>query len=198
MRLKLQPRVYVGKDVSYNTADWNKKSTSRVGQKRIKYGHMKILFIIGIIVITGISYLVYTQVGETEIFLLPKGYQGAVYIIYNQKNGQLVKYDNGSRLYEVPPEGIIRSQFGPNDGWSSFLKCYYVESDGKRRSEIPFETENKNRKNDTLQACCLSAGTSFKNGGKPVVYSMFYIGTKQAIDSASIKEEKREISKYAE
>jgi len=169
-----------------------------MGQKRIKYGDMKILFIIGSILIAGISYLWHTQVGETEIFLLPKGYQGAVYIIYNQKNGKPAKYENGSRLYEVPTEGVIPSQFGPYDGWSSFPKCYYVESDGKSRSEIPFETENKNRKNDTLQACCLSAGTSLKNGGKPVVYSMFYIGTKQAIDSASIKEEKREISKYAE
>jgi hypothetical protein len=134
--------------------------------------------------------------GDDEIFLMPNNYQGAVYIIFNQKKGQPIKYENESRLYEIPQNGILKTQFDLNDGWHSVSKYYYIKN-GKR-IEIPFQIENKAIKKDTLQVCCVAVGSTSKNNGQDVDYLEFIVGTAQTIDSVSENDYKKNVSSYAE
>lgn len=71
------------------------------------------------------------KVPETHI--LPFGYTGKVYIIFNQKDGLPKEYcQNGSRLYRIPKSGILKSKFKSNYGWidaGEKINFYYRMND---------------------------------------------------------------------
>ena len=132
--------------------------------------------------------------GEEEIYLLPKGYVGVVYIIFEQKTGKQPKYADGARVYEIPADGVLKTQFGFNDGWLDIPKFYYI--DGQKRIPIFYQIENKDIKVDTLQVCCIQTGNSYKGSNEAVQYERFFIGTKQQIDSVYEIEQSKDISSY--
>lgn len=75
---------------------------------------------------------------EPEVHLIPKGYKGPVIIIFEDKQGKPEKYEDGKRVYEIPADGVLRTQFkkqqefiAPGD-----LKYYYY--DGNGRQEINY------------------------------------------------------------
>ena len=56
------------------------------------------------------------QEAEDTIRLMPEGYQGPVLIIFNQKYGTPKEYEGDKRLYRIPENGILITQYGPNYG----------------------------------------------------------------------------------
>jgi hypothetical protein len=48
---------------------------------------------------------------EPADFLIPKGYLGRVAVVFEQKGGEKPKYLNGRRIYEIPSNGILLTQF---------------------------------------------------------------------------------------
>ncbi len=72
---------------------------------------------------------------ESETYILPNGYTGRVVIFYGQANGAAKKYINGSRVLEIPSNGILKSQFEPNYGIiensKENRKFIYKNADGK-------------------------------------------------------------------
>ena len=76
---------------------------------------------------------------EGEIHLIPKGYEGPVIIAFDEQNGMPEKYENGSRVYEIPNDGVLRTQFKPQkEGYIPMenLKYYYYDSNG--RNELTY------------------------------------------------------------
>jgi len=90
------------------------------------------------------------QRAEPETYLIPANFTGRVQIIFNQngapykyrneynrdtiytpKMGELAKYENGRRVYEIPSNGVLLTQFKSNDGFID-KEYYSVESNGKR------------------------------------------------------------------
>ena len=71
---------------------------------------------------------------EPAIYLIPDGYVGSLYIIFNAPNGQPPKYEGDSRVYEIPPTGVLVTQMDANEGWieSSRLQYFYVSNAGNR------------------------------------------------------------------
>ena len=76
------------------------------------------------------------QRAEPETYLIPSEFKGKVQIIFNQnaipvkyKNeygrdtiytpqlGNPIKYESGRRVYEIPSNGILLTQFKNNDGF---------------------------------------------------------------------------------
>jgi hypothetical protein len=54
---------------------------------------------------------------ESEVHIVPAGYQGMVYIVFNQNDGYPQEYDNNnSRIYRIPRSGILRTKFKANFG----------------------------------------------------------------------------------
>jgi hypothetical protein len=68
---------------------------------------------------------------EPETYLIPKDFKGRVNVIFNQVNGQPKKYENGRRVYEIPMNGILLTQFKDEYGIINH-QYYYVDSEGKR------------------------------------------------------------------
>ncbi len=69
--------------------------------------------------------------GEGEIYLIPKGYKGYVFIFYNQKDGTPKEYNKNSfRIYRINNKGILKTQFDVNKGdiLLANIKFYYGDS----------------------------------------------------------------------
>lgn len=71
---------------------------------------------------------------EPAIYLIPDGYVGSLYIIFNAPNGQPPKYEGDSRVYEIPPSGVLVTQMDANEGWieSSRIQYFYVNDTNER------------------------------------------------------------------
>lgn len=76
--------------------------------------------------------LVACRFGQNSIHLIPEGYIGPIIIIFDQPNGLKKRYEKGWRVYEIPNNGILKTQFGPTYGIQQHF-YYYVDDSGKRK-----------------------------------------------------------------
>jgi hypothetical protein len=162
----------------------------------VRYNQMKMigLLILALLFTVGI-YLWQTEIGDDEMFILPEGYRGVVFILYDQKNGEPAKYEQGKRVYEIPPNGVLKTQFSLNTGWHRFGEYYYKEN-GKL-VKIPYVIDGKDTESnrsiepDKVHVCCSSSGKAGKDpNDAPIIFGQFYVGTKEDISNASEKREK--------
>lgn len=76
------------------------------------------------------------KTGEKEIHLIPSEYTGAVTINFDRPSGDTTKYaEDGSRIYTIPEDGVLNTQFKFNDGWvqPENIRFYYVKASGQRQ-----------------------------------------------------------------
>lgn len=81
-----------------------------------------------------------SQNPEPETYLIPEAFTGRVNIIFHRKDGDSPKYENGRRVYEIPTNGILLTQFKDEYGLVD-RKYFYVDSNGKRRALKIFRDE---------------------------------------------------------
>ena len=92
----------------------------------------KYLLILLLVSITGCAQ----KQAENTIRLIPKDYIGPVLVIFNQQEGEAKEYEGDKRVYKIPENGVLKTQFEPNYGVQKH-EYYYVDNNGKR-TEIPF------------------------------------------------------------
>jgi len=130
------------------------------------------------------------------MYILPKGYRGLVLVIYNQQSGKPAKYIDGKRVFEIPGDGILKTQFSPNRDWHRPDTYFYVEN-GKM-IEIPY-IEHRDLKGDPIHVCCFSSGKADKRpNDNSIDYDEFYVGTKSEIEKAMEKAHKMKIADLIE
>lgn len=130
------------------------------------------------------------QEAEDTIRLIPEGYEGAVLIIFNQKDGESKEYDDDKRVYRIPKNGILRTQFKPNYGVRNH-QFFYVNSNNER-IEISFVMvqgkKELSKNNEKVYAYWEKAiGESFGINTENKEYTVppaitFYIGNLADID----------------
>lgn len=84
---------------------------------------------------------------EPETYLIPQGFTGKVNIIFNQPTGKPAKYENGRRVYEVPSNGVLLTQFKDEEGIVNH-EYYYVDSTGERTRLSIFSDDEKEKATD--------------------------------------------------
>jgi hypothetical protein len=117
-----------------------------------------------------------SQRPEPETYLIPYGFKGKVNVIFNQPKGAAVKYDNGRRLYEIPPSGILLTQFKNEEGIINH-EFYYIDSIGKR-TQLKILSDNE--KNDIGDAVGVYRDGTVgvignSNDSKSLLYQEFYV-----------------------
>ena len=144
------------------------------------------------ILIIGIVFLaaLYScALGDDEMYLIPKGYSGRVLVFFNSQNGHPVRHENRKRVYEIPPNGVLRTQFDFNEGWTNPDEFFYYDGSGGR-TPIPY-VDYRDARQDRVQACCLGTGGAGVAENQPhVKFAEFYVGTKADIDAAFAASEK--------
>jgi hypothetical protein len=117
-----------------------------------------------------------------------------VIILYNQQKGEDKKYENKKRVYQIPSNGILKTQFDVDYGRTMLPHFFYKDSDAKE--QIPLVTEWKDYAENKVNVSMMSTGKSYKNvdGTSPIEFSTFFVGTKNQIEIASKELEKIHIA----
>ncbi len=146
-----------------------------------------------------ISFMLFScDIGEQEIIVVPKDYKGYVLIIFNQKDGNPTKYEGKKRVYEIPQNGILKTQFTGNYGSVGFADYYYENiSLGNKLSSF---VEIEKMPIDKIVGFRGATGTVKKSAESEerIEFVEFYIGTKSQIEQAQQELEKLDIVKLAQ
>ncbi len=85
---------------------------------------------------------------EKEHFYMHKGFNGPVIVLFDQKDGQSKKYDKDTRIYQIPENGILYTQFERVTGNLS-QSFYYKDSSQKDPIPTLFIPINASSKHDS-------------------------------------------------
>ena len=123
---------------------------------------------------------------EPETFLIPENYRGQVFIMFNEKCGNEIKYEEDRRVYEIPNDGILMTKFEDEQGFIN-QEFYLVDKNGKRKKieqldvrdfNEEWTTEKNPNEPPRTKLGIFHAGRTYSNGN-----SGFYISTYKDLDS---------------
>ena len=136
--------------------------------------------------------------GEREIIIVPSNFKGYILVIFDQKNGMSQSFHEGSRIYEIPQNGILKTQFSSNYGWRKPPEFYYDEI--KKTNLLPSYLEEKKIPPNKRVALMGSNGNANKDyeGKETIEFAFFYIGTRTEIEELKRETQRLDIVKLAE
>jgi len=136
--------------------------------------------------------------GEQEVIIVPRDFKGYIIVFLNERNGTPPKYSGTKRVYDVPQNGVLKTQFKYNDGWRELPEYYYdkIAPENKLKSYAVIE----NVPIDTVVGFMGAGGTIKKSehSDDRLEFSLFFIGTKSEIEEAKEKVEKLDFVKLSE
>ncbi len=152
------------------------------------------------------------QRAEPETYLIPSNFTGEVNILFNQngvptkykneygqdtiytpKIGNPMKYENGRRVYEIPSNGILLTQFKKNDGFID-RQYYSIDRDGNRILLEVFKFEHLKKDStkyivkDKSQKGIFGDGTIGSYGNMNIAFQDFIVSNYTELDSFYTKE----------
>ncbi len=127
--------------------------------------------------------------GEREIIIVPRNYSGCIVVIFNQEDGQPIKYLKKKRVYEIPRDGVLKTQFNFNDGWSDYPEFFFEAVNQENRIPSSILSEIEELPIDTIVGFLGSTGSIRKTdyNEERVWFAKYYIGTR--FDIIRAKEE---------
>jgi len=135
--------------------------------------------------------------GEQEIIIAPRDYTGYIIVIFNQEDGKPVKYEGKKRVYEIPRNGVLKTQFKSNGGWSDYPEFYYEAMDQENKLPSNILSVIETLPMDTIVGFKGATGSIRKNNydDDRVRFAKYYIGTRPDIKRAKEEAEKLDIVK---
>jgi hypothetical protein len=117
-----------------------------------------------------------------EIFMIPEGYQGDIYVFHGVAGGEPETKSFRAVTYRIPKEGILRVQAPIIDGFTR-RTYYYEHADDTRKISSFWPTTiartPDNLKNDWETGVFFPRSGNFTGpNGCEVKYDQFYVGTK--------------------
>lgn len=112
-----------------------------------------------------------------EKYRIPYGFKGQVFIFFNRVDGTEKKYENGYRIYDIPTNGILKTQFKPNYGYQNVGEYIYiyVDSSGK---EMVLKTYERDDTTIAPREIYVTAQETGSGGIKnEYTYQTFYVKT---------------------
>lgn len=123
-----------------------------------------------------------------EIFLIPFNYHGTVKVIFNESCGQKETFDGKKRMYIIPENGILITQFKQEFGIIN-QEYYYVDAKGSRtlipkmmlqdfnEATTTERNEHEPSRNQVAIFQWGNTGTAQLTGEKKYDFYMFHVGT---------------------
>ena len=113
----------------------------------------------------------------SEVYLIPDGFRGVVYIFYDRPRGATPIDQDGIRTYQIPSNGILKTSLKLQEGWRPIPAFYYLSGD--KRSRLTYVGAGEGGVPGT-HACCMSVGNALTKNGS-VTYMRFFVGTNDEI-----------------
>lgn len=124
---------------------------------------------------------------EKTLVLLPKDYRGEVYILFDETNGASKVYEDKRRIYKIPNNGVLFTQFKAEYGRVDDL-YFFVDSMTGKRTEILSDMEwnsVKNRQKSSRDSATISNNKAGKSG-KSHFAQFFVVNYEQPITSEGL------------
>lgn len=121
------------------------------------------------------------QSKEKEVYLIPSNFKGKVNVIFGYSKGEPVKYENGVRIYEIPKDGILLTQFKVQEG---LIKREYYYTNGPEKRvllKIMADSENTNDIGVFRDGTIGVYGNS--NDTNALTFQEFYVTNKSSFES---------------
>jgi hypothetical protein len=136
--------------------------------------------------------------GEKEILIVPRNFHGYILILYNQEAGSPEEYDGSKRVYKIPDNGILRTQFKYNSGWRYPSEYYYEKKLPSNMLQSFLQLEKVPQ--DTVVGFMGSSGSIRINdqGEERLRFTEHFIGTRPEIEQAKDDVDKLDIVKLIE
>ncbi|MEZ7278048.1 hypothetical protein, partial [Pseudoalteromonas sp. 68 DY56-GL68] len=114
---------------------------------------------------------------EPEIILIPDGFSGRLHVIFNAPNGKPPQYEGDSRVYDIPPSGVLVTQVDANAGWieSDKIKFFSVSRTGTR---TPIIEASENTPESVRAIYFGSIGQAGPVYGCTIITQEYIVGTK--------------------
>ncbi len=125
---------------------------------------------------------------QPETYLIPYGFKGRVNIIFNQPTGKPPIYENGRRVYAIPNNGILLTQFRDEYGIIDH-QYFYVNQDGSKNPLKIFHYEyNKDGTtkwiiNDSAEIGIFLDGITGSYGNDKAKFQEFIVSSYSNLDS---------------
>lgn len=146
---------------------------------------------------------------ESEIYLIPQGFTGKVNIIFNQPKGAAPKYEEGERVYQIPANGILLTQF--NDEYGLVDRQYFYADSSNRRTPLrklkddDFNDSTANNRRDEIGIFYDGTSGVYGNSADPKAlhYQEFTVSDFNSLDGffkpeyqAEFKRKLKEVTRY--
>jgi len=157
---------------------------------------MKIVKRLGVI-FGCVLFVACNQKAEPEEYLIPSGFSGKVNILFGRKDGAAKAYEDGRRVYKIPADGILVSQFPATAGFID-RKYFSVDPGGKRTALEVFKSDHNSDGTirwlvgDTTRKGIFLDGINGQYGSdgdaRAVQFEEFVVSSKEMLDSFFTKE----------
>lgn len=81
---------------------------------------------LGVLIILSVAFCIIIMFdSDLEIYIVEPQFNGQVLVIFDQPNGQKKEFSSrNERIYRIPKNGILRTQFNPNNGLRLLKSSY--------------------------------------------------------------------------
>lgn len=117
-----------------------------------------------------------TQQPSIDTYLIPKDFRGPIYIYYDQPNGTAKEYEGSRRIYRIPSNGVLLTEFGIKGSsirLSEPTKYYLVDKFNNKLEIKSLGLSSLGEIADTLNIRVINGGGPSTKYGK---CSIFYVG----------------------
>gem|GEM_PF-690254 len=150
-----------------------------------------LLISLGILPFLLIGIVYFFSKAEPEEFIIPNDYQGEVLVFFEQHDGAPIKYSDGKRIYEIPDDGILFTQFKWNVGFSN--RRFYFLTDGKEINidEVGQNYSYEQGKPDSDMVSVMNKGPYFYKSADGINYLFraheFIVANRKSLNNYSME-----------
>lgn len=120
--------------------------------------------------------------GEDCIYLVPKNFEGNLLLVFEQKDGSDILYEEKTRMYKFDTIGVLKTKFAPNNGLHR--KTYYYVDSVRARFLIKYVVSSQLNESDEVVCINHEAGNDFdKKISAPRHFELMTIAKGKHIDS---------------
>ena len=135
-------------------------------------------------IIIGISplimFYVFLQINKSseDVFIIENEFKGTIVVVYGQKKGKEKEFENNKRIYRIPKNGVLKTQFELKGNSASFGEYYYEinQNERMRIEQFPFDKPFQNSTKTYVHSWQL--GNAQKGKGNEFTYQQVTIGNK--------------------
>jgi hypothetical protein len=130
-----------------------------------------------------VAFYIFIQVTKAsdDVFIIPADFKGTMVVIYGQDDGEKKEFENGKRLYRIPHNGILKTQFELKGETAHFGEYYFLIDDDNRLKIESFPYNQPFPDSTKIYVHNWQLGSASDSDGNKFKYQQVTIGAK--IDS---------------